>query len=115
MLYNNLLIAHFENPKNVGYINNPTKKVTIGSSKEGAVITLSILIENGILKDIKFKAYGGCAVIASMSYLTELVKGMRVIDILMIKPEEINYDLKLESINLIYSIMAIECLHIALS
>ena len=78
MFYNPIIQEHFENPLNSGSLDNPSVSVTVGNPKEGAVIKLDLNIVENKIQDLKFKAYGAIA-IASMSYMTEQIKGLTVI------------------------------------
>lgn len=110
MFYDDIVYDHFENPKNVGIVCNPTHSAIMGSPHEGAVIKLTARIINNTIEDIAFKAYGGGALIASMSLLTEKVKGGSVEKALEMKSNNLSEELHLEPVKLIYSIMAVEVL-----
>lgn len=111
MFYEKIVYDHFENPSNVGTLSNHTHSAIAGSPETGAVIKLTATINNNIIEDIAFKAYGGGAVIACMSILTEKIKGENVEKALEIKPNDLNEILHLEPIKYIYSILAVDVLH----
>ena len=111
MFYENIVYRHFENPSNVGTIHNATHSAIMGNPHEGAVIKLSARVVNNVIVDIAFKAYGGGAMIASMSLLTEKVKGKTVEEALQIKTTDLSDELNLEPVKLVYSIMAVEVLN----
>ncbi|HDD46424.1 MAG TPA: iron-sulfur cluster assembly scaffold protein [Candidatus Aenigmarchaeota archaeon] len=79
-MYSKKVLKYFFHPKNVGIIKNPTVKVTEGSLACGDMVTLYLKIDKVSRKivDIKFKSYGCAANIATMSFLTELVKGKTI-------------------------------------
>ena len=109
-MYSNILMNHFENPKNVGSLINPTHKSVVGNPNTNSVIKLTVNVVNDIIMDIAFKCYGGCALIACMSLLTSKVKGMSIINALKITESDLNNELNLDSINYISSILAIDAL-----
>ena len=81
MAYNKIVLDHFNNPRNVGKLDEDSKKVgvgLVGAPQCGDVLQLFIEVENGIIKDAQFKAFGCGSAIASSSYLTEEVKGKTV-------------------------------------
>lgn len=56
--------------------------------------------ENGIISDVKFKTFGCGSAIASSSYMTERVKGLRLEDAEKIKNTEIAKELALPPVKL---------------
>lgn len=56
--------------------------------------------ENGIISDVKFKTFGCGSAIASSSYMTERVKGLRLEEAEKIKNTEIAKELSLPPVKL---------------
>lgn len=77
-LYKDLIIDHYQNPRNFGDLENPTVKKRLENALCGDMIEMSLLINNGIIEDIKFKGIGCAICIATSSMLTEKVKGMNL-------------------------------------
>ena len=75
MAYSDKVIDHYENPRNVGKMDD--KDVTVGTGMVGApacgdVMRLQIKVnDEGVIEDAKFKTYGCGSAIASSSLLTE--------------------------------------------
>ena len=75
MAYSEKVIDHYENPRNVGKMDDTD--VTVGTGMVGApacgdVMRLQIKVnEQGVIEDAKFKTYGCGSAIASSSLLTE--------------------------------------------
>lgn len=111
MFYKEIVYQHFENPKNTQKINNVTHSAIIGNISIGAIVKIDVNIEKNIIKEIAFKAYGGGAMIACMSLLTEKVKGRNIAEALLITPENLSEALSLEPVKLIFAIIAIDTLH----
>jgi len=77
-MYNEIVLEHFQNPRNVGRIDNANGIGVVGSESCGDTMKVFLLVEDGIITDIKYKTYGCCAAIASSSIATELVKGKTI-------------------------------------
>jgi len=73
--YSNQILEHFHNPKNVGKLHDSTNIGKAGTKKNGEIVELQIKIENNVITDVKFMAYGGVVLIAAMSFVTEWLKG----------------------------------------
>jgi len=76
--YSEKVMDHFENPRNVGKIEDADGVGTVGNPTCGDVMRLYIKVENGIVTDVKFQTFGCGAAIATSSMLTEMVKGKTV-------------------------------------
>ncbi len=77
-MYNEKVIETFQNPKNVGEIENPDGKGTVGNATCGDIMQITLRIKNDVIVDAKFKTFGCAAAIATSSTATEMVKGMTV-------------------------------------
>ena len=78
MAYSEKVLDHYENPRNVGSFNSSDTSIgtgMVGAPACGDVMRLQIKVEDGIIKDAKFKTYGCGSAIASSSLVTEWVKG----------------------------------------
>ncbi len=76
------LLEHFRNPRNVGIIENADGYGRGENPVNGYLTDMYIKIENGRIKDIKFKTFGCVVTIASASALSEVVKGKTFDEIL---------------------------------
>lgn len=79
-MYSDKVIEHFNNPRNVGEIENPSGVGTVGNPVCGDIMKMFIKVNNGTISDIKFKTFGCGAAIATSSVLTEMVKGKTIED-----------------------------------
>lgn len=75
-MYNDKVIDHFTNPRNVGEMPDADVIGESGSFKCGDTMKIYLKIEGDRIADIKFQTFGCGAAIASSSMLTEMVKGM---------------------------------------
>jgi nitrogen fixation protein NifU and related proteins len=74
-MYNKIVLDHFQNPRNLTEINNPSA-IGMGASQVcGDVMTLYLSVREGRVENASFKTMGCGAAIASGSILTELLKG----------------------------------------
>lgn len=76
--YTKIVFDHFLNPRNMGEIENADGVGTVGDAKCGDIMRLYIDVEDGRIKDTKFKTFGCGAAIASSSVTTELIKGKTI-------------------------------------
>ena len=75
-MYSEKVMDHFNNPRNVGEIENPSGVGTVGNAKCGDIMRMYLDIDdNGIIQEAKFKTFGCGAAVATSSMATELVKG----------------------------------------
>jgi len=75
--YNEKVLEHFKNPRNVGVMDSPDGKSTEGSPACGDMVSVYIKVDEGAkkIKDVKFQSYGCASNIATGSIITELAKG----------------------------------------
>lgn len=78
MLYSEKVMDHFSNPRNVGEIPDANAVGEVGNAKCGDIMKMYMKIEDGIIKDVKFKTFGCGAAVATSSMATTLVKGKSI-------------------------------------
>lgn len=78
MLYSEIVMEHFQNPRNVGEIENPNGVGEVGNAKCGDIMKIYLRVEGNVITDVKFKTFGCASAIASSSMATELIKGKTV-------------------------------------
>ncbi len=77
-MYTEKVIDHFNNPRNVGEVEDHNAEGTVGNPKCGDIMKITMKIEDDVIVDVKFKTYGCGAAVATSSMATELVKGKTV-------------------------------------
>ena len=77
-MYSEKVMEHFRNPRNVGEIENADGVGKVGNPVCGDIMELSLEVEDGVIKDAKFRTFGCGAAIATSSMVTELVKGKSI-------------------------------------
>src|SRR5512144_998180 len=97
--YSPKVIEHCSNPRNVGSFAKDEENVgtgIVGAPECGDVMKLQLKIsDEGIVEDAKFKTFGCGSAIASSSFVTELVKGKPIEDVMKIKNTVIVEELSL--------------------
>jgi len=77
-MYSEKVMDHFMNPRNVGELAEANAVAEVGNPVCGDVMRMYLLIEDGRIKDIRFKTFGCGAAIATSSMATEMVKGKTI-------------------------------------
>ena len=77
-MYSEKIREHYENPRNVGSILNPSGKAIVRSPVDSDTVFITLQIENDFIQDVKFKCMGCAVAIACSSVATELVLGKPV-------------------------------------
>jgi nitrogen fixation NifU-like protein len=110
MAYSEKVIDHYENPRNVGKLDEKADNVgtgMVGAPACGDVMRLQIQVnDDGIIEDAKFKTYGCGSAIASSSLLTEWVKGKDIDEAAQIKNTAIAEELALPPVKIHCSVLA---------
>lgn len=74
-MYNEKVMEHFKNPRNVGELENPDGIGEVGNPVCGDLMTINIKVKDNVIEDIKFKTFGCGSAIAVSSMVTEMAKG----------------------------------------
>ncbi len=83
-MYNERVMDHFTNPRNVGDIPDADGVGEVGNPVCGDIMRIAIKVRDDRIEDIKFRTFGCGAAIATSSMVTELVKGKRLDEALAI-------------------------------
>ena len=74
-LYSDKVMDHFQNPRNVGKLDDADGIGEVGNAKCGDIMRMYIKVKDGIITDCKFNTFGCGSAIATSSMATELIKG----------------------------------------
>jgi len=117
MAYSDKVIEHYENPRNVGSFGKEEEDVgtgLVGAPACGDVMKLQIRVEDGVIKDAKFKTFGCGSAIASSSLATEMIKGMSLDEAAQIKNTQIVEELNLPPVKIHCSVLAEDAIKAAI-
>ena len=74
-LYSDKVMDHFQNPRNVGKLEDADGIGEVGNAKCDIMRIYIKVDDNGIITDCKFNTFGCGSAIATSSMATELIKG----------------------------------------
>jgi nitrogen fixation NifU-like protein len=117
MAYNDAVLEHYNNPKNVGSLDKSAADVgtgLVGAPECGDVMKLQIRVEDERIVDAKFKTFGCGSAIASSSLATEWVKGKTINEAFEIKNTEIVEELALPPVKIHCSVLAEDAIKAAI-
>lgn len=115
-MYNEKVLDHFNNPRNVGELSEPDGVGEVGNPVCGDIMRLEIAVEDGRIKDVRFKTFGCGAAIATSSMITELVKGKTLDEALAVSNNAVADALGgLPQVKMHCSNLAADALHRAIS
>lgn len=115
-MYSEKVMDHFNNPRNMGEIADPSGVGTVGNAKCGDIMRIYLDIdEQGMIRDVKFKTFGCGAAVATSSMATELIKGKTVTEALQVTNKAVMEALDgLPPLKVHCSLLAEEAIHAAL-
>jgi nitrogen fixation protein NifU and related proteins len=88
-MFSTELLDHFQNPRNVGDLPNANVKVKVSNPVCGDLLQLAAIIENDVIRDVRFLCRGCTASIAAASLLTESIQGRELRQLPSISPESL--------------------------
>ena len=115
-MYSEKVMDHFNNPRNMGELENPSGVGTVGNAKCGDIMRMYLDIDDtGGIQDVKFKTFGCGAAVATSSMATELVKGKKIQEALEVTNKTVMEALDgLPPVKVHCSLLAEEAIHAAL-
>jgi len=118
MAYSDKVLDHYSNPKNVGTLDKSKSNVgtgLVGAPECGDVMRLQIEVEDGIIKDAKFKTFGCGSAIASSSVATEWLKGKSLNEAVMIDNMDLVEELNLPPVKIHCSVLVEDAIKAAIN
>ena len=118
MAYNDKVIQHFENPKNIGSFDKNDPSVgtgLVGAPECGDVMKLQIKVdENDKIVDTKFKTFGCGSAIATSSLATEWIKDKTLDEAQTVTNTELVEELSLPPVKIHCSVLAEDAIKAAI-
>ena len=117
MAYSKEVLDHYENPRNVGTLDKKALDVgtgLVGAPACGDVMRLQIKVEDGVIKEARFKTYGCGSAIAASSLATEWLKGMTLEEAKEVKNKDIASHLSLPPVKIHCSVLAEDAIKAAI-
>jgi nitrogen fixation NifU-like protein len=106
---------HFQNPRNVGTLENPDGIGIVGNPTCGDLMEIQIKVKDDIITDIKFRTFGCGSAIATSSMITEMAKGMKIDEALKLTRKNVADELDgLPPVKMHCSNLAADALHEAI-
>ena len=115
MLYTDIVMDHFSNPRNVGEMKDADGVGEVGNIQCGDIMKIYIKVENDVITDCKFKTFGCGSAIASSSVTTEMVIGKSIEEALELTNKDVVSQLGgLPSVKIHCSVLAEDALKVAI-
>ena len=89
-LHSEQLLEHFQNPRNVGRLDEPAVTIEVTNPACGDVLRLAARIEDGKIAEVRYQVRGCTASIAAGSALTEWLAGRAITECRDFRPEFID-------------------------
>ena len=87
--YSERVLEHYQNPRNLGEIENADGVGMVGNPVCGDMMKITIKVRDDRIEDVKFKTFGCGAAIATTSMVTELVKGKMLEEALQVTNQDV--------------------------
>jgi len=81
-LYRQVIMDHYKNPRNRGSLSEDALTLEMNNPTCGDRIEVHLLLEDGLIKDVKFEGEGCSISLASASMMTQAIKGKKLIEAL---------------------------------
>jgi nitrogen fixation protein NifU and related proteins len=79
-LFQDIILEHYKRPRNKGAIQNATAHVHMNNPTCGDEVYLFLRVRDGVVEDVGFEGEGCSISQASISMMTQILKGQPVVD-----------------------------------
>ncbi|MEE8604083.1 MAG: iron-sulfur cluster assembly scaffold protein, partial [Candidatus Aminicenantaceae bacterium] len=87
MIYSDKVMDHFQNPRNVGTMEDADGMGQVGNPVCGDMMSFYVKVEDNRIADVKFQTFGCGAAIAVSSMVSEMAIGKTIEEALQITNE----------------------------
>ena len=88
-MYSEKVRDHYANPRNVGSVDEPSGRAVVRSPVDSDTVLITLRIEDGVIRDAKFKCMGCAVAIACSSMATEMVIGQPIEQASQLKEQDV--------------------------
>jgi nitrogen fixation protein NifU and related proteins len=88
-MFSQRLLDHFEHPRNAGELPEATVKVEVSNPVCGDILQLAAIVDQGVVREIRFLCRGCTASIACASYLTQSIQGRELSELSSVSPDSL--------------------------
>jgi nitrogen fixation NifU-like protein len=89
MSYSDIVLEHFEHPRNVGELQSPDAEVRLEHPVCGDIMSLAVKLAGDRIGEVRFRTRGCVASIAAGSCLTEMIVGKSLTEAKALKREQL--------------------------
>ena len=94
MIYSEKVMEHFQNPRNVGVLEDADGVGQVGNPVCGDMMSFYIKVKDNRIEDVKFQTFGCGAAIAVSSMVSEMAKGKTLEEARKITPRSVADELE---------------------
>ncbi len=88
-MYSPQVLDHFEHPRNVGELDEPSAAVQLENPACGDILRLSVRVVDGRITEVRYRAKGCVPAISCGSLLTEMLRGRTLAEARAIQRQEL--------------------------
>ena len=88
-MYNAKVMEIFKNPQHMGEVENYNAIGTVGNETCGDIMQITMRIEDGVIKDAKFKTFGCAAAVVASSTATGMIIGKTIEEALQLTNKQV--------------------------
>lgn len=88
-MFSEALLDHFQNPRNAGELAGANVRVEVSNPVCGDVLQLAAIVEQELIREVRFLCRGCTASIACASLMTESIQGRELGAVAFVTPEHL--------------------------
>lgn len=89
-MYNEIILDHFRNPRNVGEIKDADGVGEVGNAVCGDMMTFYLKIKDDRITDARYKTFGCGAAIAVSSMVSEMIIGKTIQEVMQMTHKDVS-------------------------